>query len=112
MYSYIAGMPPRPPKSNAVLAASLVALIGACAALPYFLSRAPSESRRVIHPIAYNVSRHLQPLLSTSRKGQANSYGAAQIDTSKPLAPSTGVRGPYVNTGSRDIGPDLPAKGR
>lgn len=34
---------------------------------------------------------------------------AMQIDPEKPLAPSTGVRGPYVNTGSRDIGPDLPA---
>ena len=60
-YSYIAGMPPRPPNSNAALAASLVALIGACAALPYFLSRAPSESRRVIHSVAYDMSRHIQP---------------------------------------------------
>ena len=42
-----AGMPPRAPKNNAALAASLIALIGACAALPYFLSRGPSEGRRV-----------------------------------------------------------------
>ena len=43
-----AGMPPKTPNNNAALAASLVVLIGACAALPYFLSRGPSEGRRVI----------------------------------------------------------------
>ena len=42
-----AGMPPRAPNNNAALAASLVVLIGACAALPFFLSRGPSEGRRV-----------------------------------------------------------------
>ena len=42
-----AGMPPRAPNNNAALAASLVVLIGACSALPFFLSRGPSESRRV-----------------------------------------------------------------
>ncbi|KAK9158706.1 hypothetical protein Scep_005280 [Stephania cephalantha] len=28
------------------------------------------------------------------------------IDSSKPLPPQATFRGPYVNTGSRDIGPD------
>ncbi|KAL2608180.1 hypothetical protein R1flu_026753 [Riccia fluitans] len=28
------------------------------------------------------------------------------IDTSKPLPPQAVMRGPYVNTGSRDVGPD------
>ena len=53
-------MPPRAPKNNAALAASLVALIGACAALPYFLSRGPSEGRRVgAH--RQTVTNHIQP---------------------------------------------------
>ncbi|CAI0398058.1 unnamed protein product, partial [Linum tenue] len=29
------------------------------------------------------------------------------IDSSKPLPPQATFRGPYVNTGSRDIGPDF-----
>ncbi|KAL7153975.1 hypothetical protein ABFS83_04G204000 [Erythranthe nasuta] len=28
------------------------------------------------------------------------------IDSSKPLPPQATFRGPYVNTGSRDVGPD------
>ncbi|EMS57284.1 hypothetical protein CFC21_107718 [Triticum aestivum] len=28
------------------------------------------------------------------------------IDSTKPLPPQATFRGPYVNTGSRDIGPD------
>lgn len=28
------------------------------------------------------------------------------IDPSKPLSPQATFRGPYINTGSRDIGPD------
>ncbi|KAF5191232.1 transmembrane protein [Thalictrum thalictroides] len=28
------------------------------------------------------------------------------IDSSKPLSPQATFRGPYINTGSRDIGPD------
>ncbi|XP_060169672.1 uncharacterized protein LOC132600485 [Lycium barbarum] len=28
------------------------------------------------------------------------------IDSSKPLPPQATFRGPYINTGSRDIGPD------
>ncbi|BBH05056.1 hypothetical protein Prudu_016339 [Prunus dulcis] len=28
------------------------------------------------------------------------------IDPSKPLAPQATFRGPYINTGSRDVGPD------
>eukprot|EP01018_Ginkgo_biloba_P020359 Gb_41507 [translate_table: standard] len=28
------------------------------------------------------------------------------IDPSKPLPPQATFRGPYINTGSRDIGPD------
>ncbi|CAI0452759.1 unnamed protein product [Linum tenue] len=29
------------------------------------------------------------------------------IDSSKPLPPQATFRGPYINTGSRDIGPDF-----
>nr|DAD39097.1 TPA_asm: hypothetical protein HUJ06_013420 [Nelumbo nucifera] len=28
------------------------------------------------------------------------------IDSSKPLPPQATFRGPYINTGSRDLGPD------
>ncbi|XP_062105166.1 uncharacterized protein LOC133816871 [Humulus lupulus] len=28
------------------------------------------------------------------------------IDPSKPLSPQATFRGPYINTGSRDVGPD------
>ncbi|XP_024377603.1 uncharacterized protein [Physcomitrium patens] len=28
------------------------------------------------------------------------------IDSSKPLSPGAIMRGPYTNTGSRDVGPD------
>jgi hypothetical protein len=28
------------------------------------------------------------------------------IDPTKPLSPQATFRGPYINTGSRDIGPD------
>ncbi|XP_057955809.1 uncharacterized protein LOC131149400 [Malania oleifera] len=28
------------------------------------------------------------------------------IDSSKPLPPQATFRGPYINTGSRDVGPD------
>ncbi|XP_024983977.1 uncharacterized protein LOC112519894 [Cynara cardunculus var. scolymus] len=29
------------------------------------------------------------------------------IDSSKPLPPQATFRGPYINTGSRDVGPDF-----
>ncbi|RDY12929.1 hypothetical protein CR513_02210 [Mucuna pruriens] len=29
------------------------------------------------------------------------------IDPSKPLPPQATFRGPYINTGSRDVGPDV-----
>ncbi|KAH1091250.1 hypothetical protein J1N35_018507 [Gossypium stocksii] len=28
------------------------------------------------------------------------------VDSSKPLPPQATFRGPYINTGSRDVGPD------
>ncbi|KAL6510970.1 hypothetical protein OROGR_022094 [Orobanche gracilis] len=34
------------------------------------------------------------------------STNAPVIDASKPLPPQATFRGPYINTGSRDIGPD------
>ncbi|XP_044477554.1 uncharacterized protein LOC123204813 [Mangifera indica] len=37
--------------------------------------------------------------MASSRKGPV-------IDSSKPLPPQATFRGPYINTGSRDIGPD------
>ncbi|KAJ6395291.1 hypothetical protein OIU77_020535 [Salix suchowensis] len=36
----------------------------------------------------------------------ASSRGKPVIDPSKPLPPQATFRGPYINTGSRDIGPD------
>lgn len=36
--------------------------------------------------------------------------GAVKTDISKPLPETAIMRGPYVNTGSRDVGPD-PAAG-
>ncbi|XP_057860479.1 uncharacterized protein LOC131069148 isoform X2 [Cryptomeria japonica] len=30
------------------------------------------------------------------------------INSAKPLPPQATFRGPYINTGSRDIGPDVP----
>ncbi|KAE8680417.1 pheophorbide a oxygenase [Hibiscus syriacus] len=35
--------------------------------------------------------------MATSRK---------PVDSSKPLPPQATFRGPYINTGSRDVGPD------
>ncbi|ESW04338.1 hypothetical protein PHAVU_005G069100 [Phaseolus vulgaris] len=29
------------------------------------------------------------------------------IDPTKPLSPQATFRGPYINTGSRDVGPDV-----
>jgi len=29
------------------------------------------------------------------------------IDATKPLPPQATFRGPYINTGSRDVGPDV-----
>ncbi|KAK8952277.1 hypothetical protein KSP39_PZI004771 [Platanthera zijinensis] len=40
----------------------------------------------------------------------ATSKGKPVIDSSKPLPPQATFRGPYVNTGSRDIGPDSPQR--
>ncbi|TXG73762.1 hypothetical protein EZV62_002341 [Acer yangbiense] len=37
--------------------------------------------------------------MASSKKGPV-------IDSSKPLPPQATFRGPYINTGSRDIGPD------
>ncbi|OAY78802.1 uncharacterized protein LOC109708194 isoform X2 [Ananas comosus] len=36
----------------------------------------------------------------------ATSRNKPIIDPSKPLPPQATFRGPYINTGSRDIGPD------
>ncbi|XP_050203308.1 uncharacterized protein LOC126653451 [Mercurialis annua] len=36
----------------------------------------------------------------------ASSKSSPVIDSSKPLPPQATFRGPYINTGSRDIGPD------
>ncbi|KAJ9178039.1 hypothetical protein P3X46_009957 [Hevea brasiliensis] len=36
----------------------------------------------------------------------ASSRSRPVIDSSKPLPPQATFRGPYINTGSRDIGPD------
>ncbi|KAJ8768169.1 hypothetical protein K2173_021109 [Erythroxylum novogranatense] len=36
----------------------------------------------------------------------ASSKRGPVIDSSKPLPPQATFRGPYINTGSRDIGPD------
>ncbi|OVA17931.1 hypothetical protein BVC80_1835g331 [Macleaya cordata] len=36
----------------------------------------------------------------------ATSRAKPVIDSSKPLPPQATFRGPYINTGSRDIGPD------
>ncbi|ESR37674.1 hypothetical protein CICLE_v10029644mg [Citrus x clementina] len=36
----------------------------------------------------------------------ASSTSKPVIDSSKPLPPQATFRGPYINTGSRDIGPD------
>lgn len=36
----------------------------------------------------------------------ASSRTKPVIDTSKPLPPQATFRGPYINTGSRDVGPD------
>ncbi|XP_058085102.1 uncharacterized protein LOC131232698 [Magnolia sinica] len=36
----------------------------------------------------------------------ATSRAKPIIDSSKPLPPQATFRGPYVNTGSRDVGPD------
>ncbi|TYH01753.1 hypothetical protein ES288_A09G084800v1 [Gossypium darwinii] len=33
-------------------------------------------------------------------------YMARPVDSSKPLPPQATFRGPYINTGSRDVGPD------
>ncbi|KAL7616686.1 uncharacterized protein LOC111886112 [Lactuca sativa] len=35
-----------------------------------------------------------------------SSSNAPVIDSSKPLPPQATFRGPYINTGSRDVGPD------
>ncbi|OAY51507.1 uncharacterized protein LOC110613086 [Manihot esculenta] len=36
----------------------------------------------------------------------ASSRSRPVIDSSKPLPPQATFRGPYINTGSRDVGPD------
>ncbi|KAL0369596.1 UNVERIFIED_CONTAM: hypothetical protein Sangu_0277700 [Sesamum angustifolium] len=36
----------------------------------------------------------------------SKSSRAPVIDSSKPLPPQATFRGPYINTGSRDVGPD------
>lgn len=38
--------------------------------------------------------------------GSRSSKAKPVIDSSKPLPPQATFRGPYINTGSRDIGPD------
>lgn len=35
-----------------------------------------------------------------------SSNGKPVIDSSKPLPPQANFRGPYINSGSRDVGPD------
>ncbi|RZC76162.1 hypothetical protein C5167_000436 [Papaver somniferum] len=61
---------------NAVLATGLVVFAAAGLAFPFYMA--------------------------TSRRDD----GKPVIDSSKPLPPQATFRGPYVNTGSRDIGPD------
>uniref|UniRef100_A0A0D9VZC1 Uncharacterized protein n=2 Tax=Leersia perrieri TaxID=77586 RepID=A0A0D9VZC1_9ORYZ len=45
-------------------------------------------------------------LLAFASAGLAKSKNRPIIDSSKPLPPQATFRGPYVNTGSKDIGPD------
>ncbi|KAI3839942.1 hypothetical protein MKX03_020430 [Papaver bracteatum] len=61
---------------NAVVATSLVVFAAAGLAFPFYMA--------------------------TSRRDN----GMPVIDSSKPLPPQATFRGPYVNTGSRDVGPD------
>ncbi|KAL3752401.1 uncharacterized protein LOC104434040 [Eucalyptus grandis] len=52
--------------------------------------------------VAFAAAGLAFPFYMASRSSQANPV----IDASKPLPPQATFRGPYINTGSRDIGPD------
>ena len=51
--------------------------------------------------VALGASAFAFPFVFAKSKGIGN-----RVDFSKPLSPSATMRGAYLNTGSRDIGPD------
>ncbi|CAM8970558.1 hypothetical protein QQ045_003391 [Rhodiola kirilowii] len=61
---------------NIVVASGLLAFAGAGMAFPFYMATSRSDNNKPI------------------------------IDSSKPLPPQATFRGPYINTGSRDVGPD------
>nr|XP_009781704.1 PREDICTED: uncharacterized protein LOC104230563 isoform X1 [Nicotiana sylvestris] len=69
------------------------------------LSHLMSRKRNVIVAtglVAFAAAGLSFPFYMASRSSGATPV----IDSSKPLPPQATFRGPYINTGSRDIGPD------
>lgn len=52
--------------------------------------------------VAFAAAGLAFPFYMASRSSKMNPV----IDSSKPLPPQATFRGPYINTGSRDVGPD------
>lgn len=88
----------RSPSNNKLVAAGLLGFIALSASFPFVFARTGptvSEQQKL------SVSSYTNSACFVSA-----STCAYQVDSSKPLSGQAAVRGAYINSGSKDIGPD------
>ena len=100
----------QPPRSagKTVTALSLVGLVGLCASYPFWAVRGGSpvsEKGRRIGPLRLRSVLNLTLSFSIHLPSPVH-VPFPQIDPSNPLPRQAAIRGPYTNTGSRDVGLD------
>jgi len=107
-----------PPRSTLTTALGLTGLVCLCASYPVFLATrggAPVRGRearglspRIGVPLRHARSLACSPPTSPSHFSCSHPGPAPQqqIDPSQPLPRQAAIRGPYTNTGSRDVGLD------
>ena len=84
---------------NSLVAGGLIAFIGLAAAFPFiFASTGPTVSTKVVQIESFETY-HNSPSIMFKQHN-------FQVDSSKPLSGQAAVRGAYINSGSKDIGPD------
>ena len=102
--------PPRTGNKSLVTALSLVGLVSLCASYPFWVTRArggsPVRSGACAGEWCPCSLFFLNLTFSSHPSPPTPTHSPPQIDSSKPLPRQAAIRGPYTNTGSRDVGLD------
>jgi len=86
---------------NAIVATGLVVFAAAGLAFPFYMGYVNLSLWCVYCRWLYLIARVRITWFVLSRSSRK-----PVIDSTKPLPPQATFRGPYINTGSRDVGPD------